>query len=103
MALQKTAFEEQKRIYESLGDARQAQEIDSQLQAIQERSSAIDVMVEAFGGVLQKMTEEDIADYVDGTIINGEFSTLQDIPEIAEALEQAKKEQNNESSEVNNP
>ncbi|MHC4557055.1 MAG: hypothetical protein ACYTFW_08315 [Planctomycetota bacterium] len=103
MALQKSAFEEQKRIYEAVGDVRQAQEIDSQLQAIQERSSTIDVMVEAFGGVLQNMTEEDIADYVDGTIMNGEFSTLQDIPEIAEALEQAKREQNNELSEVNNP
>jgi hypothetical protein len=103
MALQQSAFEQQKQIYEALGDVRQTQEIDSQLQAIQERSSTIDVMVQAFGGVLQNMTEEDITNYIDGTILNGEFSTLQDIPEIAAALEQARKEQNNALSEKSIP
>ena len=41
------------------------------------------------------MTEQDLADYVDGTVLNGEFSTLQAMPEIAEALERAKEAQEN--------
>lgn len=91
MSLQSSALEQQKQIYEIQGDDRQAQEIDSQLQAIRERSSTIDIMVEAFGPVQQNMTEEDIANYVDATIRNGEFSTLQSIPEIAEALRLAQR------------
>jgi hypothetical protein len=37
---------------------------------------------------MASMTEEDVAAYVDGTILNGEFATLQNIPEIAQALQQ---------------
>jgi len=75
MAMQISAFQEQKQIYEAMGDVAKVTEIDSQLQAIQERS----------------------------TILKGEFSTLQDIPEIAEALEQARKQQEEESSETGTP
>jgi hypothetical protein len=64
------------------------EEIDVQIQAIQERSAAIDTMAQAFGPVMASMTEEDLAGYVDSTILNGEFATLQNIPEIAEALSQ---------------
>jgi hypothetical protein len=56
----------------------------------------IDVMGQTFGGVMQNMTEQDIADYVDGTVLNGEFSTLQAMPEIAEALAQAQQAQENQ-------
>jgi tetratricopeptide (TPR) repeat protein len=90
MALQISALGKAKQIYEALGDAAKVTEIDSQLQAVQQRSRTIDIMVQAFGGVLQNMSEQDIADYVNGTILNGEFSTLQNIPEIAAALEQAR-------------
>jgi hypothetical protein len=63
----------------------------------------IDVMAQTFGAVMQRMTDQDIADYVDGVILNGEFSTLQDIPEIAEALAQAQAEQASQPAEVNTP
>ena len=102
MALQKSALDEAKQIYEALGDVVKVTEIDSQLQAVQQRSEAIDIMVQAFGGVLQNMTEQDIADYVNSTILNGEFSTLQELPEISEALELARK-QREEAPETNTP
>ena len=60
-------------------------------------------MVQAFGGVMANMNDQDLADYVNGTILNGEFSTLQNIPEIAAALEQARKQQEEESSETVTP
>jgi tetratricopeptide (TPR) repeat protein len=103
MALQVSALEEAKQIYEALGDSVKVTEIDSQLQAVQQRSEAIDIMVQAFGGVLQNMTEQDIADYVNSTILNGEFSTLQELPEIAEALELARKQREEEAPETNIP
>ena len=103
MAMQISAFQEQKQIYEALGNVAKVTEIDSQLQAIQERSDTIDIMVQTFGGVMANMNDQDLADYVNGTILKGEFSTLQDIPEIAEALEQARKQQEEESSETGTP
>ncbi|OHB61185.1 MAG: hypothetical protein A2168_08615 [Planctomycetes bacterium RBG_13_50_24] len=98
MALQISALGQQKQIYEALGDVVKVAEIDSQLQAVKERSDTIDIMVQAFGGVMANMTDQDLADYVNGTILNGEFSTLQNIPEIAAALEQARKQQEEEES-----
>jgi hypothetical protein len=92
MALQISAFGQQKQIYEALGNVAKVQEIDFQLQAIQERSDTIDIMVQAFGDVMQNMNDQDLADYVNGTILNGEFSTLQNMPEIAAALELARKQ-----------
>jgi tetratricopeptide (TPR) repeat protein len=103
MALQVSALGQQKQIYEALGDATKAMEIDSQLQAVKQRSEAIDIMVQAFGVVLQNMTDQDMADYVNSTILNGEFSTLQNLPEIAAALEEARKKQQEESSETSIP
>ena len=93
MAMQRSALEQQLRIYESRGDAGQIEKIDAQLQAIEQRSAIIDVMGQTFGSVLANMTEQDLAAYVDGTVLNGEFSTLQAIPEIAEALAQARQAQ----------
>ena len=103
MALQRSALEQQKHIYESQADDLRAQEIDAQLQAVQQRSSTIDVMVEAFGGVLQNMTDADVADYVDATILNGEFSTLKSIPEIADALQRAQEALSDKLSEADTP
>jgi len=103
MALQISAFQEQKKLYEAMGKVAKVQEVDSQLQAVQERSDAIDIMVQAFGGVMQNMNDQDLADYVNGTILNGEFSTLQNIPEIAAALEQARKQRQEESPEMGTP
>jgi tetratricopeptide (TPR) repeat protein len=100
MAMQKSALEQQLRIYESRGDAGQIEKIDSQLQAIEQRSAIIDVMGQTFGSVLANMTEQDVATYVDGTVLNGEFSTLQAIPEVAEALEQAQQAQNAKSGQT---
>jgi len=88
IAMQQAALAEQRRIYEALGDLQQIQEIDAQLQAVQQRSTTIDTMIQGFGQVMANMTEQDIAGYVEGTILNGEFATLQSIPEIAAALEQ---------------
>jgi hypothetical protein len=88
IALQESGLAEERRIFEALGDVRQVQEIDVQLGAIHERSSTIDVMVQAFGEVMAKMSEEDLARYVNQTILNGEFATLLAMPEVAEALAQ---------------
>ncbi len=103
MAMQKSALEQQRQIYEGRRDTLQIQEIDVQLQAIDERSSIIDVMAQTFGGVMPNMTEQDFADYVDGTVLNGEFSTLQAIPEIAEALAQAQQAQENQTRQTTPP
>jgi tetratricopeptide (TPR) repeat protein len=103
MALQISAFEEQKKLYEAMGNVAKVQEVDSQLKAVQERADAIDIMVQTFGGVMQNMNDQDLADYVNGTILNGEFSTLQNIPEIAAALEQARKQRQEESPETGAP
>ena len=103
MALQISALERTKQIYEALGDITKTAEVDSQLQAVGDRSATIDIMVQAFGGVMANMNDQDLADYVNGTILNGEFSTLQNIPEIAAALEQARKQRQEESSETGTP
>jgi len=89
IALQQAGLTEQHQIYAALGDTAKTQEIDAKLQVIQERSATIDTMAQGFGSVMAKMTEADLAAYVDGTILNGEFATLQGIPEIAQALQQA--------------
>jgi hypothetical protein len=89
IALQQGGLTEQRQIYAALGDTAKTQEIDAKLQVIQERSATIDTMAQGFGSVMAKMTEEDLAAYVDGTILTGEFATLQGIPEIAQALQQA--------------
>ena len=103
MALQISALEKAKQIYEASGNVAKVTEVDSQLQAVGDRSATIDIMVQAFGGVMPNMTDQDLADYVNGTILNGEFTTLQNIPEIAAALEQARKQQEEESSETGTP
>jgi len=103
MAMQKSALDQQRQIYEGRGDTRQVEEIDVQLQAIDDRSSMIDVMAQTFGGIMANMTEQDLADYVDGTVLNGEFSTLQAIPEIAEALAQAQQAQENQMDQTPPP
>jgi len=103
MVLQISALERTKQIYEALGDITKTAEVDSQLQAVGDRSATIDIMVQVFGGVMANMNDQDLADYVNGTILNGEFSTLQNIPEIAAALEQARKQQEEESSETGTP
>ncbi len=100
MTLQKNALERAKQLYEALGDTSKSEEVDSQLKAVQERSETIDIMVQAFGGVLQNMAEQDITNYVNSTILNGEFSTLQNIPEIAEVLEKARLQREQEFSET---
>jgi len=100
MALQISALERAKQLYEALGDITKSADVDSQLQAVGDRSETIDIMVQAFGGVMANMNDQELADYVNGTILNGEFSTLQDIPEIADALEQARIQRQQESSEA---
>jgi tetratricopeptide (TPR) repeat protein len=89
IVLQQEGLTEQRQIYAALGDTAKIQEIDSKLQVIGERAATIDTMAQSFGPVMANMTEEDLAAYVDGTILNGEFATLQSIPEIAQALQQA--------------
>jgi tetratricopeptide (TPR) repeat protein len=100
IAMQEAGLVEQRKIYEALADAPQVQEVDEKLYALQERAAMIDVMGEAFGGVMATMTEDDLAAYVDGTILNGEFNTLQNMPEIDEALKQAQAAQQNAASEA---
>jgi len=103
MALQISALERAKQIYEALGNVAKVTEVDSQLQAVGDRSATIDIMVQAFGGVMPNMTDQDLADYVNGTILNGEFTTLQNIPEIAAVLEEARKQQEEELPETVTP
>jgi hypothetical protein len=95
IAMQEAGLSEQRAIYEALADATQVQEVDERLLALQERSTLIDVMGQAFGSVMANMTEDDLAAYVDGTIFNGEFATLQNMPEIQEAIKQAQDAQLN--------
>ena len=102
ITLQISALEKAKQLYEALGDVEKSAEIDSQLQAVGDRSETIDIMVQAFGPVMANMGEQELADYVNSTILNGEFSTLQNIPEITAALEQARK-QREESTETDMP
>jgi len=90
IALQESALKEQRRIYEALGNAVQIEEIDSQLRAAEERRSIIKTMGKAFDGAFRSMTEEEIATFVERTIQSGEFSTLRDMPGVAEALERAR-------------
>ena len=90
IALQESALNEQRRVYEALGNTAQLVEIDAWLQAIKERASLIKVMATASGDVFQNMSEDDLANYVESTIRNGEFSTLRDMPGVAEAMERAR-------------
>ena len=92
MSLQKLALNEQRGIYEGMGNTLRTEQIDSQLQALDERLSLIKVMGGYFGDNLRDMSEEDIANYVRGTIRNGEFSTLRNLPGVEEALEKAREE-----------
>jgi tetratricopeptide (TPR) repeat protein len=103
MAMQKSALQQQRQIYEGRGAASQVEKIDVQLQAIDERSAMIDVMAQTFGGVMANMTEQDLAAYVDGTVLNGEFSTLQAIPEVADALARAQQAQDAQIGQTNPP
>jgi tetratricopeptide (TPR) repeat protein len=103
MAMQQSALERQRQIYEGRADTSQVEKIDAQLQAIDERSSMIDVMGQTFGTVMANMTEQDLANYVDGTVLNGEFSTLQAMPEIAEALARAQQVRESETQQTPRP
>jgi tetratricopeptide (TPR) repeat protein len=93
MALQKMALNEQRRIYEAWGNAFQIEQIDSQLASLEDRLSLMKAMASSFGADFQNMTEEDIAKYVDGVIRNGEFSTLRDLPGVADAVRRAREQE----------
>ncbi|MBN2593816.1 MAG: hypothetical protein JXA81_09940 [Sedimentisphaerales bacterium] len=103
IALQISALERAKQLYEALGDIAKSAEVDSQLKAVQQRSETVDIMVQAFGCVMPNMTEQEIADYVNDTILNGEFSTLHNLPEIAAALEEARKQREEQAAETVTP
>ena len=103
IALQQVGLTEQRQIYAALGDTAKTREIDAKLLVIQERSATIDAMAQSFGSVMAKMTEADLAAYVDGTILNGEFATLQSIPEIAQALQQAQASGPKEAAQTPSP
>lgn len=90
IALQQAALAEQMQIYETTQNSSQMQQIDSKLQAIADLNKTVDIMIKGFGPVLANMTDDDLAAYVDQTILHGEFTTLQNIPEIANALKQAR-------------
>lgn len=103
IALQQAGLTEQRQIYAALGDTAKTQQIDSKLQGIQARSATIDTMAQGFGSVMATMTEGDLAAYVDGTIVNGEFATLQNIPEIAQALPPAQASGPKEAAQTTPP
>ncbi|MHC4517773.1 MAG: tetratricopeptide repeat protein [Planctomycetota bacterium] len=86
IALEQAGLSAQISLYQELGDLAQMQRADSMLGAAQERTATIDTMIQGFATVMANMTEDDLAGYVDSTILNGEFATLQNIPEIAAAL-----------------
>ncbi len=93
MALQEAGLTEQRNIYEALADTPQVQEVDERLTAVQGRTEQVNTMVDAFGGVMATMTEDDLAAYVDATILHGEFATLQSIPAVDEAVKQMQAQQ----------
>jgi hypothetical protein len=88
IAMEQAGLTAQRQIYDAQGDLPRVQAIDAKLQTLQDRSATIDTMARAFGPVMGSMTDEDLAAYVDSTILNGEFTTLQNLPAIAEALQQ---------------
>jgi tetratricopeptide (TPR) repeat protein len=92
ISLQTYGLTERRRVYEARGDTLNLREVDAQLRAIEERTSMIRVMGQSFGGALQNMTDQDIANYVKGAVLNGEFSTLRNLPGMSEILEQARNE-----------
>lgn len=100
IAMQEAGLNEQRMIYEALADTPQVLEVDEKLAALQERSAMIDVMGQAFGAVMADMTEDDLAAYVDGTILNGEFTTLKNMPEVEEALRQAQEALQSEAAQI---
>jgi len=76
MELQTAALETQKKLYASAGKAGQVQEVDFQLGAIAARATQVNAMAAGFGGVLERMTDQDIVRYIDSTLMHGEFTTL---------------------------
>jgi len=75
--LQQGALEAQRRFHESVGNQYQVGEIDFQLGAIQGRQAQVNEMVDSFGRVVAGMAEDEVVNYIDSTIMHGEFSTLQ--------------------------
>lgn len=77
MELQTAALETQRRLYESAGQVAQVREVDYQLGAVQERATQVNAMAAAFGGVLERMTDQQMVRYIECTLMHGEFTTLQ--------------------------
>jgi hypothetical protein len=90
IALQKAGLNQQRTIHEILGHTPQVLEVDERLTAINDRTTQMQTMGQTFGAVMDTMNEDDLAGFVDGAILNGGFATMQDIPEVSEALKQAR-------------
>ena len=77
--LQEAALEAKRRFYQDAGNSFQVGEIDFQLGQLQQRSGQIQSMTGAFGGILSNMTDDGITRYIESTLMQGEFSTLQNL------------------------
>jgi len=77
MELQQAALAAQHRLYDSAGNTAQVREVDAQLGAVRARAVQINAMAAGFGGVLAQMTDQEIVHYIESTLLQGEFATLQ--------------------------
>jgi len=90
ISMQKAGLTEQRLIYEAQANIAQVQEVDERLIAIDDRMSQMRTMGQAFEGAMESMTDDDLANFVDGVIVNGEFEAMQTVPEVDEALQQVR-------------
>ncbi len=78
-------------------------DLKEQLRKAESQRKAADRKVERLEQEVAALTEQDLADYVDGTVLSGEFSTLQAMPEIAEALAQAQQAHDSQTNQTTQP
>jgi hypothetical protein len=79
IGMQEAALRAKRQLHDAAGNTFQSGEIDYQLGALDRRSAQIQDMAAAFGGILANMTDAGVVRYIEGTILHGEFTTLQDL------------------------
>ncbi|MBT3381874.1 MAG: hypothetical protein HN742_04330 [Lentisphaerae bacterium] len=84
--LQRDALQEQRKLQTAQGNVRGAKETDLRTEALDAHTTELSLMAKAFPEALQRMSETDLATYLDDLIVNGEFAALQRLPSVAEAL-----------------
>lgn len=88
LALQEEGLQAQMAVYEAMGSPQDRDDTSALLQPVRQRTQTMQAMAAAFADVLAGMTEDDLAAYVDGVILEGEFNTLRQIPDVDAAIRQ---------------